>query len=231
MRALVPSNHRHIERALAEVLSPIAATDPAVISSIWDAWRCPASMLPHLAYALSVDIWDDRWPEVEKRQAIAESPDYHALKGTRLAVERALNRQNIAWSLKEWWELIPPARRGTAQVYVDLPADEPLGSVRSRLRQAVYAAKPKSRSIAITVGIRGAAPLQVRIGSYIKARLAISMPPLTDIHAAAPVRAEIAVFHRSRLFIGVDPTLASVVLASSALPVATDALTSDGKIP
>jgi hypothetical protein len=33
---------------------------PVPLRELWDPWTCPMALLPWLAWALSVDIWDDR---------------------------------------------------------------------------------------------------------------------------------------------------------------------------
>jgi phage tail P2-like protein len=149
--SLVPSNHRHKERALAAALEPLRAIDPAAIETLWDAWRCPEAMLPLLAYALSVDFWDDAWPEVQKRQTIADSPDYHRRKGTRFAVEVAALSSGHPASIAEWWERVPEGRRGTASVHIEADLSE-IASIIAAVRPRLYAAKPKSRAIYLGVG-------------------------------------------------------------------------------
>lgn len=149
--SLVPSNHRHMERALAAALEPLRAIDSAAIETLWDAWRCPEAMLPVLAYALSVDFWDDAWSEVQKRQTIADSPDYHRRKGTRFAVEVAALSSGRLASITEWWERVPEGRRGTASVHIEADLSE-ITAILAAVRPRLYAAKPKSRAIYLGVG-------------------------------------------------------------------------------
>lgn len=151
MKALVPSNHRPLEHALAEVLGPINAIDPRSIETLWDAWRCPASYLPFLAYALSVDFWDDGWSEIQKRKTIAYSAAYHRRKGTRLAVELALESGNRPFSFVEWFEQYPLGRRGTARAFIEAPLPD-VARALSEVRPRVMAAKPKSRAVFLGVG-------------------------------------------------------------------------------
>lgn len=51
---------------------------------------CPATLLPWLAWKLSVDWWNENWPETRKRAAIAASPDIHMKKGTPSAIRKAI---------------------------------------------------------------------------------------------------------------------------------------------
>lgn len=148
---LAPPSASDLEAELIAASAPIESIDPTIIETIWDAWRCPTVLLPILAYALSVDFWDDTWDEIRKRQVIADSPAYHRRKGTRRAVEEALSTLGIEYDLTEWWEVTPQRRPGTARVLI--PAT--LADVEALIlaaRRLAYAAKPKSRAIFVGIG-------------------------------------------------------------------------------
>lgn len=89
MSKLLPPNSTPLERALANVAARISNI-PVPITSIWNADTCPLNLLPWLASALSVDDWDDTWPEAMKRATIAASLEIHRTKGTVQAVMTAL---------------------------------------------------------------------------------------------------------------------------------------------
>jgi phage tail P2-like protein len=154
--ALVPSNHRLMEHALAESLTAIAALEPNAIEMLWDAWRCPSALLPFLAYSLSVDLWDDGWDEVRQRQAIAESPAYHQRKGTAAAVDEAAAFTQRPVTILEWHDFIPEGRRGTFAVTVHPGAGESMvpASEITILKRLITSAKPKSRAFCIQSGQR-----------------------------------------------------------------------------
>lgn len=46
----------------------------------WD--QCPEADLPFLAWAMSVDIWDEAWPASKKRSVIRRAFELHRKKGT-----------------------------------------------------------------------------------------------------------------------------------------------------
>lgn len=166
MKALVPSNHRPIEHALAEVLAPIVAINPIAIEQVWNAWSSPAPLLPFLGYALSVDFWNDDWDEIRKRQAIADSPAYHRRKGTRAAVEDALAFAQREALVSEWWQATPNRRRGTFHVTVWLHDDEAaFPSVENAsVRRLVTLSKPKSRTFTLDASHLVTAQTPVRVG-------------------------------------------------------------------
>ena len=100
--SLLPTNASELEFHLEQVVQ--AATDlPVPVSRLWDPATCPLSLLPWLAWAFSVDEWDDSWPEHIKRQVVAHSFDVHRYKGTPYAVQQALDSLNIKTQLREWW--------------------------------------------------------------------------------------------------------------------------------
>ena len=89
-----PVNAGTFERALGQVnadrLDKIRGQIP-VLETLWDAWSCPESELPLLAWALSVDVWNDDWPVKRKRKVVAEALTYHRRKTTPAGVRMALS--------------------------------------------------------------------------------------------------------------------------------------------
>jgi len=148
---LLPDSATHFERELAALSAELDDIDPIVIETLWDAWRCPAALLPWLAWALSVDVWEDGWAEPVKRQAIADSPDYHRIKGTVQAVTSALALAQRPFELTEWFNQVPMGRRGTSRVFVETTLDD-VGRVLKAVRPLVMSAKPKSRPIVFGAG-------------------------------------------------------------------------------
>ena len=103
MSTLLPPNSTPQERAL-EASAERMATLPVHIDRTWDPARCPAELLPWLAWALSVDEWKAEWPEETKRDAIAASAEVHRKKGTAGALKRALRALRVHARVVEWWE-------------------------------------------------------------------------------------------------------------------------------
>lgn len=105
-KTLLPPNAQTAESALATAAARLS--DIAVpLHTLWDPATCPASYLPWLAWALSVDSWDSTWPESLKRQVLAKSIAIHQRKGTIGAVRRAMEALGVKIELKEWWETSP----------------------------------------------------------------------------------------------------------------------------
>lgn len=178
----LPPNATRLERAYVESGAATLALDIPV-DRVWDAWRCPAPMLPMLAYALSVDLWDDSWDEVRQRQTIAESPDYHRRKGTRGAIERAIAYVRRTATVLEWHEYTTPRRRGTFDVLVHLEggvaqAEASLDAdVRALILRLVRSAKAKSRAFALLEAHVQAGVASVGIGISSPDTISLGVPP------------------------------------------------------
>lgn len=159
---LLPDNAPAALRDLASISAQLELIDPSAIETIWDAWRCPAPLLPWLAWALSIDVWEDGWTETVKRQAIADSPYYHRIKGSVRAVKAALALSQRPYELTEWFDAVPLARRGTARIHVETTLDD-IPRVLKAIRPLVLASKPKTRAVAFGAG--EAVPGSIIIGA------------------------------------------------------------------
>lgn len=86
-RSLLPPSATPLARAITEAAAPLGALP---VHRLWDPWACPPAALPALAWALSVDEWDDAWPEEVQRKVCADSLPVHARKGTVDSVRQVL---------------------------------------------------------------------------------------------------------------------------------------------
>lgn len=162
---MTPEEMIKVARPIAEALLPTTATarekvlltaevaiildkKPEIITTIWDPYKCPVGLLPYLAWALSVDVYDDEWSEDRKRNVIAASPLVHRRKGTVDSVERALAGLGLDAVLQEWHLQEPVGRRGTFNVDVVYRNGSDLPNARAlqNAYDAVVASKPKSRN-------------------------------------------------------------------------------------
>lgn len=138
--SLLPANATLLERAFGAVAQPTA--DPRVIATLWNPATCPATHLPWLAWALSVDAWNDQWDEATQRRVIAASIEVHRKKGTVGAVRRALEVFCQQARLTEWWQLDPPGPVHTFTVTVEL-VDQGITEATLRgIEQQIVSVKP-----------------------------------------------------------------------------------------
>lgn len=80
-------------RGPAELALVAAGQTPPLevpIDRLWDPERCPAALLPWLAWAFLVEDWDADWPEWRKRDVVAGAIALHRMRGTVAAVRRVL---------------------------------------------------------------------------------------------------------------------------------------------
>lgn len=93
VESLLPPNAGTFERAISGVNTerlPDQFRLAETIRALWNAWDCPPAQLPLLAWAWSVDIWNEAWPLDKKRQVVAESRIYHQRKTTVAGYRMAL---------------------------------------------------------------------------------------------------------------------------------------------
>ena len=86
---LLPVGSSPLEVAAARACADIENT-PVPLRHLWNPDNCPANLLPWLAWAFSVDRWDESWPEETKREVIRSAWFIPAHKGTIGAVRRVV---------------------------------------------------------------------------------------------------------------------------------------------
>lgn len=106
--SLLPNGSSQLEKQLSHTFSCIRDI-PVPIHLLWSAAHCPESLLPWLAWSLSVEEWDDEWSEQSKRNAILNSIHIHKYKGTISAIRRVMRAVGFGevdiienQSLKTW---------------------------------------------------------------------------------------------------------------------------------
>lgn len=102
---LLPPNATRAERGLACAI--VARPLPVDITALWDADRCPATLLPWLAWALSVDEWKAYWPEPVKRARVRTAIAIQRRKGTAGSVRNVVAAFGGSVLIREWWQLQP----------------------------------------------------------------------------------------------------------------------------
>lgn len=146
---LLPQNQTRLEAAVGRAMTP--RPNPGPMHELWDAEHCPAHILPWLAWALSVDEWDDEWPESVQRTVILESIALHRKKGTLWAVRRALAQTGMRGTVVEWWQESPRGVPHTFRVDVEL-GDRALDpDAIAAIERRIDAAKPVRSHYALRV--------------------------------------------------------------------------------
>lgn len=161
--SLLPPGSSALERRLAQACSGISDLN-VPLRDLWNPWKCPAKFLPYLAWAFSVDRWEENWTETAKRQAVSDAFWIHQRKGTVAAVKRVIEGLGYSMTLEEWWKVADPA--GTFRLEIDLNDIGITESMIKELERIIGDAKPVSRHISqMTLGVssHGAANVGISI--------------------------------------------------------------------
>lgn len=105
--ALLPNNRTPWESAVEGANAARWPLPTDLVASVWSPDTCPADLLPYLAWAMSVDVWDDAWPETTKREVIRNSLKLHRLKTTLAGIKAhvALTGATVTRAIR------PPAKQ------------------------------------------------------------------------------------------------------------------------
>lgn len=144
--SLLPRNATQLERLAAEGLAEIKRV-PIRIRELHDPATCGADLLPYLAWARSVDRWDEKWPVDVKRKAIRDSYYSHAHKGTIGALRRVIDPIGYIVDIVEWFNDSPPAEPGTFRLEISTYSDGLTEEMYNALVLFIDDAKPASRHL------------------------------------------------------------------------------------
>ncbi|RAM67818.1 tail protein [Pseudomonas putida] len=156
MSSLLPLNRTPLEAAIEAAGTEDLAT---MLRRLYNPDTCPAGLLYLLAWAWSVDRWDDRWSEAVKRSVIRSSFYIHAHKGTIGALRRVVEPFGYLIEVTEWWETVPEGVPGTFALKVGV-ADQGISEeTYQELTWLIDDARPVSRhmtGLAISLETTGA---------------------------------------------------------------------------
>ncbi|MEB5609173.1 phage tail protein I [Serratia marcescens] len=145
MNSLLPPGSSQLERRAAEACAGISDLN-VPLRDLWNPARCPVRFLPYLAWAFSVDRWDEKWTAAEKRKAVTDAFYIHRRKGTVAAIRRVIEAMGYSMSIAEWWEIADP--RGTFRLTIDVNDVGITDEIVRELERLIGDAKPVSRHIA-----------------------------------------------------------------------------------
>lgn len=138
---LLPHNSTKLERAVAD-LPQLERMMPEIIASLWNPYLCPIGHLPWLAWALSVDEWDEEWDEATQRRVVASSIEIHRQKGTVGAVKKALVSLGHSGKIVEWWQMNPRGVPHTFRADVEIDNRGIDETSQSAIERAISSVKP-----------------------------------------------------------------------------------------
>ncbi|UVM48563.1 phage tail protein I [Pseudomonas sp. B21-015] len=144
MKSLLPSNSTPLERAIEAAFYERTIVP---LRTLYNPDTCPVHLLPHLAWAWSVDRWDYRWSEATKRAAIKASFYIHKHKGTIGALRRVVEPLGYLIEIVEWFKTVPEGVPGTFALKVGVLDTGITEEMYQELERLIDDAKPVSRHL------------------------------------------------------------------------------------
>ncbi|MBN3207539.1 phage tail protein I [Pectobacterium brasiliense] len=142
--SLLPVGSSDLEIAAAKACAELSRT-PIPLRQLCDPDRCPSNLLPYLAWAFSVDRWDEKWPEIIKRQAIKDAYFIHRHKGTIGALRRVVEPFGYLIRISEWFQ--NGGEPGTFRLNIGVQDSGITEETFYELERLIADAKPASRHL------------------------------------------------------------------------------------
>ncbi len=179
MRSLLPLNSTPLERAIE---ATFAETTLIPLRTLYNPDTCPAHLLPHLAWAWSVDRWDPAWPEPVKRAAIKASFYIHKHKGTIGALRRVVEPLGYLIEVLEWWQTVPEGVPGTFALKVGVLDTGITEEMYLELERLIDDAKPVSRQLTgLAISLETQGNLNISVALYEGVVIDVYPPVMRDI--------------------------------------------------
>lgn len=144
MNSLLPPGSSPLERRLAQTCSGISDLQ-VPLRDLWNPATCPVSFLPYLAWAFSVDRWDESWAENVKRRVVQDAFYIHQHKGTTSAVRRVVEPFGFLIRIIEWWQT--GEQPGTFRLDIGVQDQGITEETYLELERLIGDAKPCSRHL------------------------------------------------------------------------------------
>jgi phage tail P2-like protein len=161
---LLPVGSSPLEVAAASACAELARV-PVPLRTLWSPATCPVNLLPYLAWAFSVDRWDEHWPEATKRSVVTNAHFVHRHKGTISALRRVVEPLGYLIAVREWWQL--DETPGTFRLVVGVLETGITEDMHRELERLISDAKPASRHLTgLTISLSTGGPVYVGACSY-----------------------------------------------------------------
>lgn len=179
MKSLLPLNSTQLERAMEAAFYEKTIVP---LRELYNPDTCPAHLLPHLAWAWSVDRWDYRWSEATKRAAIKASFYIHKHKGTIGAIRRVVEPLGYLIEIIEWFRTVPEGVPGTFALKIGVLDTGITEEMYQELERLIDDAKPVTRHMTgLAISLETQGNLNVGVTLYDGDELDIFPPEMQDI--------------------------------------------------
>lgn len=154
---LLPPNSTKFERDYEATFMERLDAVESYVDKILDIWRptaCPRDFLFWLAWTLSVEIWDLRWQDNEKRNFLSTSIPVHLQKGTKFSVQKILESMGFNIQIMEWFEYVPSKDPFIFYVIINIEQPELLATGNIKyVKTAIDQTKPVRCKYHLVMGI------------------------------------------------------------------------------
>ena len=164
-KTLLPPGSSTLERRLALTCSGISDLQ-VPLRDLWNPATCPVRFLPYLAWAFSVDRWDESWAESTKRRVVQDAFYIHQHKGTISAVRRVVEPFGFLIRVLEWWQI--GEQPGTFRLDIGVQDQGITEETYLELERLISDAKPCSRLlVGMSINLQTSGTAYVGASSYI----------------------------------------------------------------
>lgn len=185
MKSLLPLNSTQLERAV-EVATDETTEVP--LRTLYNPDTCPAHLLYQLAWAWSVDRWDDTWPEEVKRSVIRSSFYVHAHKGTIGALRRVVEPFGYLIEVVEWFQTEPMGVQGTFALKIGVSDEGISEETYQELTWLIDDARPVSRHLTgLAISLETQGYLNISVALYEGDEIDVYPPVMRDIEVTGSI--------------------------------------------
>ncbi|WP_434699764.1 phage tail protein I [Pseudomonas sp. D1-1] len=179
MKSLLPLNSTQLERAIE---AAIDETTEIPLRTLYNPDTCPAHLLYQLAWAWSVDRWDEAWPEEIKRSVIRSSFYVHAHKGTIGALRRVVEPFGYLIEVVEWFQTEPKGVPGTFALKIGVSDGGISEETYQELTWLIDDARPVSRHMTgLAISLETTGHLNIGVALYEGDEIDVYPPVMRDI--------------------------------------------------
>ncbi|MNZ82347.1 Phage tail protein [compost metagenome] len=182
MNSLLPLNSTALEQAIEAAGAEVTEIP---LRALYNPDTCPAHLLHQLAWAWSVDRWDETWPEAIKRSVIRSAFYVHAHKGTIGALRRAVEPLGYLIDVREWWQGVPEGVPGSFELQVGVLETGITEEMYQELTRLIEDAKPVSRHlIGLAISLASTGYMRLGMGLYEGEEIDVYPPMSQDIEVS-----------------------------------------------
>ena len=177
--SLLPLNSTQLERAIEAAIDDVPSLP---IRTLYNAKTCPAHLLHQLAWAWSVDRWDNQWSEKVKRAAIESAFYIHAHKGTIGALRRVVEPFGYLIEVVEWFQTEPKGVPGTFALKIGVSDEGISEETYQELTWLIDDARPVTRHMTgLAISLQTTGRLYLSASVYDGDEIDVYPPQAADI--------------------------------------------------